>query len=313
MAPDLVFVVNPASANGRTGRRWRSHERAFREALGRGFDVRMTARPGHATDLAREAVQGGATTVVAVGGDGTLNEVVNGFLDGTGRPWNPEARLAVFSTGTGADFVKTLRTSNDPRAVARWILAGREIRIDAGLCEFADAGVPRARYFVNVGEFGSGGAVVDRVNHTTKVLGGRMSFLLAILRTLPRYRNTRIAYEADGGPRREAVVNDVVVANGRFFGGGLQPAPHADLRDGLLDIVIIGDVDFRTVRRNLGKLREGTHLDLPYVTAFRARELRVHVGDEMIDLDGEAVGRHPTRFEVLPSVLRLLVDSAEGR
>ena len=312
MVADTVFIVNPASANGRTRRRWRSHERSVRSVLGSDFETRFTEAPLHATPLARTAVQEGATTIVSVGGDGTLNEVVNGLLDGTGRPWNPEARLVVFSLGTGADFVKTHRVSNDPREVARRIREGTDVRIDAGRCEFVDGGVARARYFINVAEFGSGGAVVDRVNRTTKMLGGKLSFLLAILRTLPRYENTRIAYEADGGPRTEVVMNDFVVANGRFFGGGLQPAPHADLQDGLLDVVIIGDIDFRTVRRNLGPLREGKHLGLPEITAFRARELRVHATDERIDLDGELVGRRPTRFTVLPGALLLRGSPAEG-
>lgn len=312
MAADTVFIVNPVSASGRTRRRWRSHARAIREVLGRDFEAFVTEEPGHATALAKDAAVHGARTVVSVGGDGTLNEIVNGLLDGTGRPWNAETRLAVFSVGTGSDFVKTLGMSSDPRDVARRIRDGREVLIDVGLCEFAVSGAPASRYFVNVGEFGSGGAVVDRVNRTTKILGGKMSFLLAILRTLPRYRNTRVAYEADGGPRTEAVANDFIVANGRFFGGGLQPAPRADLADGLLDIVIIGDVDFKTVRRNLKRLREGTHLDLPTVTHFRARDVHIHATEEMIDLDGEYVGRHPTRFRVVPRALRLLVD-APGR
>jgi YegS/Rv2252/BmrU family lipid kinase len=270
------------------------------------MDVRRTNRPGHATELARAAVQTGTSTVVAVGGDGTLNEIANGFLDGTGRPWNREARLAVFSVGTGADFVKTFPSPREAEGVAKRIVGGECRTIDVGLCEFVDAGSPRARYFVNVAEFGSGGAVVDRVNRMTKILGGKMSFLIAILRTLPRYQNTLVSYEADGAPAQEVRMNDVVVANGRYFGAGLMPAPFADLSDGLLDVVIIGDIDFKTARRNLPLLRRGEHLSLDEVTAFRCRELRVRSNEEMIDLDGEFVGRHPTRFAVLPGVLPII-------
>ena len=306
MSADTVFIVNPVSGNGRTGRHWHALEAYFRGHLGRPFEVRRTRGPWDAAGLTKEAVTRGATTIVSVGGDGTLNEVTNGLLDGTGRPWNPEARLAVFSLGTGSDFVKTLGESRDPEDLVRRLTDGRERRIDAGLCEYTESGVPRARYFLNVAEVGSGGAVVDRVNRTTKILGGKTSFLIAILRTLPRYRNTRIAYEADGGARTEVVINDLVVANGQYFGGGLRPAPHADLSDGLFDVVIIGDIDFKTTRKNLDRLREGNHLDLPYVSWFRARELVVHAADEMIDLDGEFVGRHARRFELLPKALRLL-------
>ncbi len=307
MPADTVFIVNPVSGNGRTGRHWRAYESLFRKHLGREFAVHRTERPWHAAELTKEAVTNGATTVVSVGGDGTLNEVTNGLLDGTGKPWNPESRLAVLSLGTGSDFIKTLGETREPEDLVHRLQEGRTQSIDAGLCEYTDAGAPRSRYFLNVAEVGSGGAVVDRVNRTTKILGGRTSFLIAILRTLPNYRNTRVAYEADGGPRTDAIVNDLVVANGRFFGGGLQPAPHADLEDGLFDVVIIGDIDFKTTRGNLGRLREGTHLDLPYITWFRAKELRMQAHEEMIDLDGEFVGRHAVRFQILPQAIRLVV------
>ncbi len=307
MTADTVFVVNPVSGNGRTGRHWRTYEAYFRRHLGTAFDVLRTEAPWHAARLTKDAVTNGATTVVSVGGDGTLNEVANGLLDGRSQPWNPEARLAVLSLGTGSDFIKTLGESREPADLVTRLKADRVRVIDAGLCEYADAGAPRSRYFLNVAEVGSGGAVVDRVNRTTKMLGGKMSFLIAILRTLPNYRNTTIAFEADGGPRREVVVNDLVIANGQYFGGGLRPAPRADLEDGLFDIVIIGDIDFKTTRKNLPLLREGKHLDLAYVTWFRAKELTVHAGEEPIDLDGECVGRHAQRFELLPRAIRLVV------
>src|SRR3990170_1638220 len=306
MFADTVFIVNPRSANGRTGRRWPRYERFFRAALRTPFDVRRTQGPWHAADLARSAVQAGASTIVSVGGDGTLNEVLNGFLDGTGRPWNPDARIAVLSTGTGADFVRTLGVGREAADVAHRLNAGNTRMIDVGRCAFMTAGARRTRYFINVAEFGSGGAVVDRVNRTTKILGGRMSFLIAILRTLPRYENTLVSYEADGSASREVRMNDFVVANGRYFGAGLKPAPFADVSDGLLDVVIFGDIDFKTARRNLPALREGEHLSIDEVTHFRCRELRVTSTEELIDLDGEFVGRHPTRFSVIPGVLPII-------
>ncbi len=307
MVADLVFVVNPVSGNGRTGRHWRRYESFFRKNLKADFEVRRTERPWHAAAITRTAVQDGATTVVSVGGDGTLNEVVNGFLDGTGRHWNPEARIAVFSLGTGSDFVKTLGGKREASDVLQRLQGSATKAIDVGLCQYHDAGAARSRYFINIAQFGSGGAIVDRVNRTTKAFGGKMSFLIGILRTLPKYRNTHVAYEADGGPRTEGIVNNFIVANGRFFGGGLMPAPHADLEDGWLDVVILGDLDFKTIRKNLPLMRQGTHLTFPGITHFRARTLRVYAGAEMIDLDGEFVGHHPLRFEVLPRAVRVVV------
>ena len=312
MVADTVFVVNPVAGGGRTRRRWPAYERFLRRTLEGSIEARLTQGPGQATHLAQEAVQNGATTIVSVGGDGTLNEVVNGMVDGTGRPWASEARLGILSLGTGADFAKTFDLPTEPGAFASLLTSGETRPLDLGRCEFIHAGAPHSRYFLNVAEFGSGGAVVERVNRTTKILGGKMSFLLAILRTLPKYVNTRIGYLADGGPRTQTVVNDFVVANGRFFGGGLKPAPHADPEDGLFDVVVIGDIDFKTARKNLDALRAGTHLGLPDITFFRARELVIEAHGEMIDLDGEFVGRYPRRFVNLPARLPVVVGSKGG-
>jgi diacylglycerol kinase family enzyme len=112
----------------------------------------------------------------------------------------------------------------------------------------------------------------------------------------------------DGGPSKEAVVNDFVVANGRYFGAGLMPAPAADLADGLLDVVIFGDIDFKTARRNLPSLRRGEHLSLKEVTTFQCREVTIHAADEMIDLDGECIGRRPLRFSVVPNAVSILAE-----
>src|SRR2546426_1737220 len=296
MAADIVFIVNPASANGRMRRRWKTYERAFRQELGTTFAVRTTDHPGHAIDITQAALGDGATTIVSVGGDGTLNEVANGFLRHLEDARNTDARLAVFSVGTGADFVKTLAMPETPAALAH-VIRGRDPRkIDAGICEFLDRGVRTSRYFVNVAEFGSGGAVVDRVNRSTKILGGRLSFGIAILRTLPPYRNTRVVYESDGDPPKEVVVNDFVVANGRYFGAGLLPAPAADLADGLFDVVIFGDIDFKTARRNLPALRRGEHLSLKEVRTVPCPEPAVQTSGERIDLHAEVVGRPPFRF-----------------
>lgn len=306
MTANLVFIVNPASGNWRTGRHWRAYETFFRRHLKDGFEVRTTERPWHAAELTKDALVRGATTVVSVGGDGTLNEVTNGYLDGTGRPWNPEAALAVFPLGTGSDFVKTAGGSRDPADLVRRLVS-RSIRvIDAGLVEFGSGGVPRARYFLNEGEFGSAAAVSDRVNRSTKIFGGKVSFLIGVLRTLPKYRNTRVTIEVDGGPPKELVVNNLTAANGRFYGGGLQPAPHASLDDGLFDVIVFGDIDFKAQRRGLPLLRQGKHLDLPGVSWFRAKEVRVGAADELIDVEGEVIGRHPQKFAILPRAVRLV-------
>jgi len=304
---DVAIVANPRAANGRAGRSARKLERIL-TANGLRATLRLTAGPGDATRLAREAVAAKADVLLAVGGDGTLNEVVNGFLP-TRAQGPSETALAIAPVGTGTDFAKTVRQSADPDEILARIRSDRRREIDVGRAEFPTLdGAPNERYFVNIAEFGSGGAVVEKVNRTTKVLGGKMSFLLAILSVMPKYVNTRVSWRLDDGTAGEGVVNNFVVANGRYFGGGLLPAPNAELDDGLFDVVVFGDMDWKTIRRHLKDLRQGTHLAMKEVAFHRAREVTVESRERaFLDLDGELVGVDPTRFEIVPKVIDLLV------
>lgn len=307
-APKTVFIVNPRSANGATGRSWKKINEDIRRGLRREYDVRFTERHGHATALAREAMKDGYELVVAVGGDGTINEVVNGFFEKEKR-LNPQAALAVMSIGTGSDFVKTLEFPTTPFDAAERIRSGKTWAIDLGKCSYIDLdGERRSRFFINIADFGSGGAVVDKVNRTTKVFGGAVSFLWGILTTLPTYKNKLTRYRIDDGPEEEKVLNTFVVANGRYYGGGLKPAPDAQLDDGLFDIVSIGDVGLIEAVTSLGKFRKGAHLQMPSVSFWRGKT--VEAGSEetqLVEMEGEVVGRLPASFEMLPKAMNLMI------
>jgi len=303
---DVVAVANPAAANGKARRR-AERLRRFLAANGIDAQLRFTEGPGDATRIAREVVASGADVLLAIGGDGTMNEVVNGFFPARSAS-PPTTAVAIAPIGTGTDFAKTVKQTADPREVLERIRRNGRRTIDVGRVEFPDLqGRPSSRYFVNIAEFGSGGAVVEKVNRTTKVLGGRMSFLLAILSVMPKYGNKRVAWRLDDGTAGEGVANNVVIANGRYFGGGLLPAPKAELDDGLFDVVIIGDVDWAFVKRHLKDMRRGTHLSLPEVTFHRARSVETTSRERAyLDLDGELAGVDPTRFEVVPRAIDLL-------
>jgi diacylglycerol kinase (ATP) len=301
------FVVNPAAANGRIRNEWSAILEASRAEYSANLEFALTGGPGDATLIARQALKGGYDVVVSVGGDGTLNEVVNGFFEDE-RPVNPSASLGVISLGTGSDFIKTLGIPRDLHACLE-ILKRANIKVIDTVRTVVTStdGSRKVRYFINVGEFGSGGAVVEKVNRTTKALGGRISFLWGILTTLPRYKNKEITFSVDGGEERTALLNNFVVANGRFYGGGLKPAPEASLDDGLLDIVTMGDFRFREVLFSLGKLREGTHLSNPKVWFVRGRKVVARSDKEvLIEEDGELVGTLPAEFEIVPKSVSLI-------
>ena len=160
------------------------------------------------------------------------------------------------------------------------------------------------RYFLNVADFGSGGAVADRVNRTTKVLGAQAAFLWGVLATMVSYKNPTIAFSIDGDEERVAVLNDFIVANGSYFGSGLKPAPHAQMDDGLFDIGTLGDIGFMESVWNLSRLRRGTHLTHPKVKLRRGKTVLARSHEQvLVEADGELIGSLPGSFKVIPQAI----------
>jgi diacylglycerol kinase (ATP) len=254
--------------------------------------------PGHLGQAASEA--GGALLVV-VGGDGTVNEVVNGVA-GTG------AEIAVLSSGTGEDFGRTHGIPEDFDDAIRAVLEGETRTIDVGRVECQ--GSP-ARLFANVGSAGMSGAVARRANAMSKALGGKVTFFYALTREFLAWQNTQVVVELDDGVRREGRLHDVIVANGRFHGGGMKLAPDARQDDGLFDVVTIGDVDKLDFVTTAPKLYSGRYLSHPRVEHLRSSRVAVSAAEPLpLEVDGEPIGTTPARFEVVPAALRVRVPAA---
>ena len=305
---DALLIVNPASAGGHVGRDWLRTAARIRSA-GLDFDSALTEKPAQATRLARQAVRDGRPLLVAVGGDGTVNEVANGFFE-RGDPLPTASRLGIIPMGTGGDLRRSLRIPRDPEAAARVLVAGRTRRLDAGGATYRTAGGDRElRCFVNVADAGIGGDVVHRVNSGLRVLNGEITFTLASAITLLGWRNRRMRVLVDGAVR-ELVAQQVVVANCQYYGGGMRVAPRAVPDDGLLDVVVAGDLGLLENLRLLGPLRRGSHLDRahPKIEWTTARRVEVTSPDPVrLDLDGEQPGFLPASFEILPGALEVVV------
>ena len=306
-----LVLANPNSANGSLGRKWPRLERQLRQALGR-FDHQLTAAPGEATTLARRALERGEhQLVVAMGGDGTVSEVVNGFFTDDG-PVNPEVALGVLPYGTGGDFRKAIGAPKNLAHGARSLGGSKTRQIDVGRMTYCDdRGAQRARHFVNIASFGIGGLVDQLVNSSSKALGGTLSFALASVRAMRRFKAQRALVRLDHGPEREVELHNVAVANGNYFGGGMHIAPGAMLDDGLFDVVTLGPMSMRDLLLSGHRIYAGTHLELPQVSLQRARRVEARPSDDgeaiLLDVDGETPGRLPATFEVLPGALRLKV------
>jgi YegS/Rv2252/BmrU family lipid kinase len=300
-----VFLVNPASSNGATGRRW--PELAHRAAtLGLGGETLFSERPGHLIELAERVARDGAELVVAAGGDGTLNEVANGLVRAGGS-----TELATIPLGTGMDFGRTYGISNRFDEAVRTALEGRPRAIDVGRVAYRTwDGHDAERYYANVGSVGMSAAVAQRANGMSKAMGGKATFFYALARVFFEWDNSVVTVELENGERREGRMHDVIVANGRWHGGAMHLAPEAEPDDGLFDIVLIGDVTKRDFVTTAPKLYSGKYLSHPKIELLRSRRVSVDAPERLpIELDGEQVGTTPVTFEVVPSALRVRVPA----
>jgi len=307
---ETLFIINPASARGTTRRIW-AEARAELVSLGLEFSERFTTRTGEATEITREALKSGVNSVIAVGGDGTLSEVVNGYIDDEGKPINDSAAVGILPSGTGSDFCRSLGLRSRREAIAS--LASRSTRmIDAARVVHSDRNGERAsRVFINVASFGLGGDVSAFVNEWRDSLpqwvSGRIRFAAAALRALERYRNIHVRLRVDDEGELEVFSNLIVVANGKFGGAGMNLAPNAALDDGLFDVIITDRATRLDVIRELPRIRRGGYLKNPKVTELRARQISVITDQPMaIDIDGEMVGHTPAHLTVLPHAVRFL-------
>jgi diacylglycerol kinase (ATP) len=271
--------------------------------LGLNGETLMSEHAGHIAELAERAVREGADLVVAVGGDGTLNEAVNGLMRAGGK-----TELATIPFGTGMDFGRTYGIPTDFDDAVRVALGTTTRTIDVGRVSYRTwAGEEEERYVVNVGSVGMSAAVAQRANGMSKALGGRATFFYALVRVFLDWQNTLVKVELDG-VERSARMHDVIVANGRFHGGAMKLAPDALPDDGLFDVVLIGDITKLDFATTSPKIYNGTYLAHPKVDLERARVVAVDAAEPLpIELDGEQVGTTPVRFEVVPGALRVRV------
>lgn len=301
------FVVNPKSANGATGRKWAELAARIARHLP-SFGVEFTRGPLDAVGLARKALRGGYECIVAVGGDGTINEVTNGFFE-DGAAVNPAAALGVLPRGTGGDFRKSFEWDLDFDAAVERLKTPDTRPFDVGLCDFvAHDGTPTQRYFANICSFGVSGVVDQEVNRASKALGGRVSFMLGSLRGLLRYRDRRVRVSFDGKAQELLDVTTLAVANGKYFGGGMMVAPEADVSDGLFDVTIWSGYGLSDFVLKSASLYSGAHVKNKGTRVLRCTQAVAESDQEvLIDCDGEQPGKLPCRMTILPGAIRLKV------
>lgn len=301
----LHLVVNPRAGNGGA----RKALPRLRELLGsHGIDheVHLTAGRGDATRIAREVVSGEGRYLAAVGGDGTVHEVVNGLLHPDGSAVRPDAVMAVVAAGSGGDFARTYGLDLPLEQLVRRHLSTTDtLALDAGRVTYMAEGAQAERFFVNIAEVGWGAEVVRRAEKLPRSIG-RLRYLLAAwaaIRSVNRQEATLVL------DRTEATVPlvELVVANGQFFGGGMKVAPRALPDDGLFNVLAFtgGRSQVFTLSP---KLFQGEHLPDPNIAEWQSATVAVAPADPMlVEADGELLGTTPATFAVVPRPLTVKI------
>lgn len=299
-----VLVVNPHSGNGKTGRELEMIRGRAKDILG-DVDILLTQGPGHATKLTQEALDGGADTVVAVGGDGTNNEVINGFIRADGSSRNPAARFAFLPRGTGGDFRRTFGLGTDLDA-ALLRAKGLARATDVGILDYTAHDSSRGtRAYINIASAGLSGIVDQQVNSTSKALGP-MSFFVGSLKGLMAYHPYHLKITVDGNVFHDGMAALCTAANGQYFGGGMRVAPAADPHDGLLDVTVLPEWSTTRFLAESGKLYVGDIRKATGVKTTRGKVVLMESNEDvLLDVDGEQPGRLPATFRVLPGAVQL--------
>ncbi len=302
-------IVNPAAGSGRAARTWpRIRQRL--ERLGLQIHEARTTEPGAARYLAETFVTNGAKELLVVGGDGTLNEVVNGILDEQGQPRGPVTVTPV-PCGTGRDFPRLFGISRAEQVVDL-LLSGERCRVDVGRVSYMGLdGQRQQRYFVNMTDIGLGAETAAWVSTSTKRLGGLLAYLVGAVRTILRHHAAELSIEIDGHSTFSGPTLMVAIANGRFHAGGMRLAPMASVTDGKFEVFVLREVPRSVLLGSLlpGVYR-GTHVRHPAVHHWTGSHVRIASAQPVrIEMDGEPVGTTDLEARIVPRALTIRVPA----
>jgi diacylglycerol kinase (ATP) len=298
---DPVLIHNPRAGRGDGDELARTVE--LLRARGFEPEVRTTTLPGEAARLARSAVEDGTRYVIAVGGDGTVNEVLHGLVDPeAGTLVRDDVVLGVVGAGSGSDLVRTFGLDRRPERLIDHLASDAVLPVDVGRVRLTGLdGRPSTRVFLNVAEAGYGARVVQLAQRLPRRFG-QARYAAGIALGAARFRRVETTVQHDGGTTTEPVCN-VVVANAQFFGGGLHVAPRALPTDGRFNLQTWGGRPIDVLRAQ-PQLRRGTHLSRPDVREWQSREVAISSATPLVvEADGEVLGVTPATFDLLPNLL----------
>jgi diacylglycerol kinase (ATP) len=298
-------IVNPFSARGKTGKRWNDIKEVINHYF-KEFKYIFTEKPRQATEIARDLLTQGFDLLIGVGGDGTLNEITNGYFHkNTHQTINGEASLGIIPSGTGSDFIRFLRIPREfNRSVA--LIKNSGIRkIDVGKITYkSSAAEETSRYFINVASFGLGAEVVRNLYAIPAGKRGPLSYYMGMLSTIRTYQSKRVKVVVDDSEEISDRFLIGAVANGRIFGGGMMIAPEAEADDGYFDLVLARDMKKLEIVKNSRLLYTGKISKHPKVMVKKVRNIKVYPAEDEneavnIEYDGEVGEAIPVEFQII--------------
>ncbi|TDQ00033.1 YegS/Rv2252/BmrU family lipid kinase [Halanaerobium saccharolyticum] len=307
MDKKIMAIVNPASAGGKTAELWPKKSRVFKREF-KYFKEVYTETAGEAVEIARKAVSLNYDYLMAVGGDGTVNEIVNGML-AADLADNLKTKLIISAHGTGSDLSRVLSLPKKTEALIKRIKKNQSREVNLVKSSYLNhQGEKISRYFINIADCGMGAEVAKKLNASKKTIDGSLSYLFKLFQTLFSYQNKFVRVEADQNLIYEGLLNSVVIANGNYFGGGINIAPEADLFSEKINLVLLKDFSKTAIIYNLIKAYQGKHLSHPLVESHFVKEIKVSSDREVqLEMDGETVGTVDAEFKISAKKISLLI------
>lgn len=305
-------IVNPFSARGKTEERWLTIKEIVRHHF-KEYKYIFTEKPRQATEIARGLLKDGYDLIIGVGGDGTLNEITNGFFKhDSHQTINEDASLGIIPSGTGSDFIRFLKIPHDFNKSVALIKHAKTNKVDVGKVTFTGpAGKKESKYFINASDFGLGAEVVKKLASIPSGKKGAFSYYKGLLSTIRTYHSKEVKIIIDDQEEIQGRFLIGAVANGSIFGGGMIIAPHARPDDGYFDLVLVRDMKKLEIILKSRHLYTGKIDQQPGVTVKHARNIKVFPvpynpdmpSDVNIEYDGEVGNALPAEFEILEKSL----------
>jgi diacylglycerol kinase (ATP) len=297
----LFIIREPSSTSDRISMR-------LKGVFGSHHSYKVSEYPGHSILLAEEAVYESFQYVIAVGGDGTIHEVINGLYAGSKNKGIEAPALAILPVGTGNDFARTIGITNSLNALQDRLARGETQLIDLGKCSYMNCtGQIESRCFINVMDVGIGGSIAARVARYRRGFWAKLAYQRALLRELPFYKRATITCKMNGN-KQELEVLSLVIANGKWFGKGIGISPYSSINDGILNGVIFGRVGIIEYILHLPSLVRCKRVIHPEVSYHEMREVSVDSTHALpVELDGEFLGYTPSSISVVPQAIRLVI------